>query len=160
MFKNILMSSLLATSILANDSSQNITLKEYILNLQKQLIELKNGTKSSELPLYLNKIHVELSVYAQEIAGVGIVFSVLNIDSEKKHRYSQRVSFDLTTTDQENIPVAYNIFKQGTTYSGFQGMVAKAPNNSKQFLIYDNNKTKLLDEYITCEKPDKFGGKF
>lgn len=79
----------------AEDEVLGIDIKTYLNNIRKQFIELRKTKEKDELPMFIEKIHVELNVIAKIEGEGGVKFYVLSVGGKFSKELTQKLSFDV-----------------------------------------------------------------
>ena len=80
----------------AAEKVEKLLLAEYINNIRAQFVGLMEKPGNNKLPLYINKLTLELNVsYEREVDGSVSVY-VFDAGKSIKNALSQKLSFDVT----------------------------------------------------------------
>ena len=142
--------------------AQNIGLSSYIKNIRNEFIEL-GEKKDDKLPIYVEKVHIEMSVDVKAEGKTGIKFYVLEAGVDASKQSTQKLSFDIYFNQT---PSSIRLMSMAPTYSPgypaatalpapagwlpretFSGAVIYSPNTNKWNKIvvdeFDPNKAEI-----------------
>ena len=81
--------------VYADDKEPGIDIATYINNVRKEFIKLSKSKEKEELPLYIEKIHIEMSVVVKLEAEGGVKFYVIDVGGKYDQSVTQKLSFDV-----------------------------------------------------------------
>ena len=85
---------IITPSTFAEDKIFKIDIKTYLSNIRQEFIELSKTKEKDELPLYIDKFHIEMNVVVK-LEGEGKVkFYVVDVGGKIGKALTQKLSFD------------------------------------------------------------------
>ena len=86
---------IITPSTFAKEKSPQLDIKTYLNNIRQEFIELSKTEGKGELPLYIEKIHIEMNVGFSVEGEAGVKVYVLDLRGKVAKDLTQKLSFDV-----------------------------------------------------------------
>lgn len=96
-----------STNSTFGDDPGPIDLQTYIRHIQEQFVKLQEN-KDDKLPMYAEKVTIEMTVYAKACGSAGVQLYVFEAGGDIENSSTQKITVDLYFDKREGmIPLAY-----------------------------------------------------
>ena len=91
---------IITPSTFAAEKTLKLDIKTYLNNIRQEFKELSESKEKDELPLYIEKVHIELYVAYKWEAGGKVKFYVIDAGGKIGGERTQKLSFDVHFSDE------------------------------------------------------------